>query len=244
MDLRYLLLAGVWLGPVQPQMSLILQPVLDKIHSLYEKGTAKRTPVGRKCLKAKLLCCVFDLPARAKSLNMMQWNGRYGCTYCLDEGSQVSHVRLYLPNDEHTTRLEKDVLKYAKQANSRSPLFGIKGPSVLSPYLNIVKDTAIDYMHAVLEGVTKDLLKKFWLNGKFRHHRFYFSTVVGKIDEMLLQIRPPHEFRRTPRSLEKTLNYWKASEFRAWLLFYSVPISSLGLRAPSQLAGEVNTHPS
>jgi hypothetical protein len=51
-------------------------------------------------------------------------------------------------------------------------VFGVKGLSVLSPYLN----------------------------------------------------EPPHEFRRTPRSIESTLNYWKASEFRAWLLFYSIPI--------------------
>ena len=224
MDLRYLLLAGVWLGPVQPPMSLILQPVLDKIHCMYQKGIMITTPVGNKCLRAKLLCCVFDLPARAKALNLIQWNGRYGCTHCLDEGTQVSHVRLYLPNEQHTPRLEKDVLEYIKQASSSSPVFGVKGPSVLSPYLNIVKDTVIDYMHAVLEGVTKALLHKFWLNGKYRHHRFYLSTVVKQIDEILLHVRPPHKFRRTPRALEKTLSYWKASELRAWLLFYSIPI--------------------
>ncbi len=44
------------------------------------------------------------------------------------------------------------------------------------------------------------------------------------MDKILLHIRPPHEFRRTPRSLEKTVKYWKASELRAWLLFYSIPI--------------------
>ena len=121
MDLRYLLLAAVWLGPVQPPMALILQLVLDEIHQLYDKGIAISTPDGNKCLRAKLLCCVFDLPARAKALNFMQWNGRYGCTHCLDEGTQVSHIRLYLPNDNHTPRIEKDVLKYANEASSNSP---------------------------------------------------------------------------------------------------------------------------
>ena len=87
-----------------------------------------------------------------------------------------------------------------------------------------MKDTAIDYMHAVLEGVTKAMIKKFWLNGKYKSHRFYLSKEVKQIDEKLLDIRPPHEFRRTPRSIEKTINYWKASELRAWLLFYSIPI--------------------
>jgi hypothetical protein len=87
-----------------------------------------------------------------------------------------------------------------------------------------VKDTAIDYMHAVLEGVAKTMLQKFWLCGKYKNHRFYLSKDIKVIDKLLLSIKPPHEFRRTPRSIEKSLKYWKASELRAWLLFYSVPI--------------------
>lgn len=225
MDLRYLVLAGIWLGPGKPVVSKIMQPVLEKIHGLYEKGIMISTPVGHKCLKAKLLCCVFDLPARAMVLNMTQWNGNYGCTYCLDTGTQVSHVRIYLPNDEHRPREEKEVLKCAKEAsNTVTPVFGVKGYLVLSPYLNIVKDTAIDYMHAVLEGVAKSLLHKFWLNGIYKDYRLYLLKEVVQIDEKLLEIKPPHEFRRTPRAIQKTLSYWKASEFRAWLLFFSIPI--------------------
>ena len=37
-------------------------------------------------------------------------------------------------------------------------MFGVKGTSILSSYVNIVKDTAIDYMHGVLEGVVKTML--------------------------------------------------------------------------------------
>ena len=126
--------------------------------------------------------------------------------------------------DKHEARKEKLTLKHAEEASSGSPRFGVKGHSVLSSYVNIVKDTAIDYMHAVLEGVVKTLLQKFWLCGKYKDHRFYLLKEVKQIDKMLLRIRPPHEFRRTPRSLEKTHKYWKASEYRAWLLFYSIPI--------------------
>lgn len=224
MNLKNLLLAGIWLGPVKPDMSIILKPILERIHGLYQEGITIQTPIGRKCLRAKLLCCVFDLPARAMALNLIQWNGHYGCTYCEDEGTQKSHVRLYLPDDEHNSRSEKDILKYAEKASITSPVFGVKGSSVLSPYLNIVKDTVVDYMHAVLEGVTKTLLLKFWFNGKYKDYRFYLHKEVKHIDEILLVIRPPHEFRRSPRSLEKTIKYWKASELRAWLLFYCIPI--------------------
>ena len=104
-----------------------------------------------------------------------------------------------------------------------NPVFGVKGASVLTPYLNIVKDTPIDYMHGVLEGVTKTLLHKFWLNGKYKDYRFYLNKHIKSIDVFLLKIKPPHEFRRSPRSLEKSGKYWKASELKAWLLYYCIP---------------------
>lgn len=91
MDFRHLLLAGVWLGNVKPDMSIILQPVLDKIYHLSTEGINITTPNGPKTLKARLLSGVFDLPAKAMSLNFNQWNGAYGCNICLDVGVTVSH---------------------------------------------------------------------------------------------------------------------------------------------------------
>lgn len=43
---------------------------------------------------------------------------------------------------------------------------------------------------------------------------------------MLLRIKPPHDFRRSPRPIETTVKYWKASEYRAFLLFYAIPLLS------------------
>lgn len=37
-----------------------------------------------------------------------------------------------------------------------------------------------------------------------------------------MSIKPPHSFTRLPRSL-KDRAHWKASEWRHWLLFYSLP---------------------
>lgn len=137
----------------------------------------------------------------------------------------MSHRRLYLPNDEHKPRKEKETFKHANKAlRTGNPTRGVKGQSVLTPYLNIIKDVPIDYMHAVLEGVTRTLLCKIWMKGLYRNRRFYLLPKVKEIDMHLLAIKPPHEFRRSPRSIEKTVNYWKASEFRSFLLFYAIPI--------------------
>lgn len=127
-------------------MTIIMQPILDKIHQLYTEGIAITTPDGPKVLKAMLLNCVFDLPAKAMALNFTQWNGQYGCSNCLDIGTQKAHRRLYLPDDEHEPCSDKDVATYASQAvSSKHPVKGVKGYSVLSPYLNIIKDVPIDY---------------------------------------------------------------------------------------------------
>ena len=220
MNVEYLLLGGVWLGSVKPDMNNILQPIIEKVNSL---DVSINTPEGIKHLKAKLLLGVFDLPAKAAAVNMMQYNGRYGCLYCLDEGIYFSHRRLYLPSDNHRPRNMKDMTKWAKQAIEQGrPVFGVKGPSILSSSIDIVKSVPIDYMHAILEGITKSLFN-CWFNSKYHKSIYYLGKKVTAINSALLRIKPPGEFRRTPRPIE-TSKYWKACEYRAWLLFYSIPI--------------------
>ncbi len=77
-------------------------------------------------------------------------------------------------------------------------------------------------MHAVLEGVTKSLFNS-WFDTKYHQSRFYLGRKMKEICKALLRIKPSYEFRRTPRSMH-TSKYWKASEYRAWLLIYSIPV--------------------
>ncbi len=79
-------------------------------------------------------------------------------------------------------------------------------------------------MHCVLEGITKCLVN-CWFNSNNHKYRFYLGRKVSEIDNVLLQIKPPHDFRRSPRSI-KTCKYWKATEYRAWLLCYAIPVLS------------------
>lgn len=61
----------------------------------------------------------------------------------------------------------------------------MKGKSVLSSHINIVEDVVIDYMHAVLEGVSKSLLCAC-LDSKHHNYRFYLGRVTKQIDERIL----------------------------------------------------------
>ena len=225
MNAENVILAGIWQGPIKPPMRLTLPPVLDKIHHIETHGIPVHTPGGQKTVRACLLVAVFDLPAKAMATNIAQYNGYYSCTYCLDRGQHVSGCHLFYPEEEHEPRTQHHVEDSAREAEaSGTTVYGVKGKSMLSSQIDITESVAIDYMHAVLEGITEPLLS-LCLDSKFHTHRFYLGTPsTQEIDKRLNRIKP-QEFRRSPRSIT-SYKYWKASEFRAWLLYYSLPVLS------------------
>ena len=44
---------------------------------------------GEIVCRARLLFVVADLPAKASLLNVIQFNGKFGCSTCYHEGQQV-----------------------------------------------------------------------------------------------------------------------------------------------------------
>ena len=162
MNAENMMVCALWLGPCKPHMT-ILPPVLSKIDKLERDGLKFATQEGDRILKAKLVAGVFDLPAKAMALNIMQFNGYYGCPYCLDKGVHKHKRHLYYPDEPHRIRKQKDIKHWAQQAELTShPVCGIKGFSVLRPYLPI-RRIPVDYMHAMLEGITKAFLE-CWMN--------------------------------------------------------------------------------
>ena len=226
MNKDYILLAGVWFGPVKPQPAILLPTILDELRHLHSVGIDVSTPDGKKKVRTKLLLTVCDLPAKALILNQMQYNGYFGCAYCFDEGVYTNRRMVYLPNEPHTPRTHALVQQLADEAESSGECqYGIKRRSMLTEYSDIVKGIPIDYMHAVLEGITKNLMA-FWFDPKYSRRSFSLARKLKLIDRKLLLVKPPHEFRRSPRSIASSVKYWKASEYRAWLLFYSLPIAA------------------
>ena len=49
-------------------------------------GIEVNTPDGVMKAHAIILICSIDLPAQAKVLNMKQYNGKFACPMCEDEG--------------------------------------------------------------------------------------------------------------------------------------------------------------
>ncbi|KAL5488809.1 hypothetical protein EMCRGX_G017810 [Ephydatia muelleri] len=51
-----------------------------------------------------------------------------------------------------------------------------------------------------------------------------YGKEIDKQDKIMLRIKPPHSFQYLPQSLMVSSTFWKASEHRAWLLYYALPI--------------------
>jgi hypothetical protein len=113
------------------------------------------------------------------------------------------------------------VLLAARLAEAKGEaVYGIKGVSPMSTALDLVDSVPVVYMHAVLEGVMRTLLK-YWFLSQHHSGASYLGSKLKTIDKFLVRQQPPHEFSRPPRSMQKHL---KASELRAWLLYYSLPL--------------------
>ena len=220
------ILCGLWFGP-KPAMRSLLQPIVEMPQSLYTAGITMKIHGGIKTIRAMLLNGIFDLVAKAPIVNMIQFNGNHGCLVCTHPGSHhLRGCRVYLPNYEPlpTARTHTSIMKAAHEAErSGAPVCGIKGVSVLADSLDLVNGIPVDYMHAVLEGVTRWLLCT-WFRSENHREAYYLGRSVRQIDDLLLKQRPPSEFSRPPRSIQRHLNYWKATELRSWLLFHSLPL--------------------
>lgn len=86
----------------------------------------------------------------------------------------------------------------------------MKGPSwlLVVPCFDIIKGTSVDYMHCVLLGVCRQLLR-LWLLSQYHEEVWYLGNKLSVLDERLCNIKPPSEIKRTPRSLASTRMYWK-----------------------------------
>ena len=217
-------------------MMTFLKPFNESVSHLYSKGVEVFSPDIKKSFvcRVMLLCGTCDLPAKAMVYNMMQFNGNHGCSHCLQSGKHLAvgvrgkvHVYPYMQADPTgPSRTSDQQFQHSQQAVIQNePIYGVKGPSWLSiiPNYDVIEGNVIDYMHRVLLGVTKMLLK-LWFDSKHAGELWYCGTKVQEADSKLLQIRPPNMITRIPRSIQQHHSYWKATEYRSWLLYYSIPV--------------------
>ena len=146
-------------------------------------------------------------------MNMKQFNRKYGCLYYMYPCEAIPPGALVYPPDIPCANCtHSEIQQWAKEAKRKvETVHGIKVPSPLASYIDIVNSIPINYVRAVLKSVTKQFLM-LWLSTKNSKSSFYLGREVKKSDQVLMSIKPPSEFHRTPRPIEITIKFWKACE--------------------------------
>lgn len=87
------------------------------------------------------------------------------------------------------------------------------------PYLGLVSNVPLDYMHLVCLGVMRKLIQ-LWLSRLIKKPVRLLSNIIREISDALTDLVKfiPSDFSRKPRAL-KYLKYWKATELRLFLLY-------------------------
>lgn len=229
---NYIITAGLWFDTdLKPPMNLFLQPFCLKIIKCFDDGIQWIDPVTENHIKStiRVPLIIADAPARAQILNMLNFNGRFGCNMCEIETKQCEsitgkrRIRIY-PYKKRSVLRKGSVMETQGQQVDESldlvHIKGVKGCSIISclPLLDLGTCVIPEYMHSVLLGVVKQFLN-IWL---CKRGPWKIKKHVGKIDRFLKKIKPLNTFARKPRSILEYRSY-KATEFYNWLMFYSIP---------------------
>ncbi|XP_041933543.1 uncharacterized protein LOC121696241 [Alosa sapidissima] len=219
-------------------MSTFLHQFVQDIKTTNTNGiTWKHPHTGlRHISRVFPIACTCDAVAKCMLQGIHQFNGSYGCGCCLNEGLVVAKgrgfTRVY-DNVPAQLRTHEQIINCGEEAveNNVEHVLGVK---MVSPLIllhssgfgfDMVKSFPVDYMHAVLLGVTKHFLD-LWFNSKYHESPWYIGTAKNKIDKKLLSLTPPSDVPRVPRTVESAQK-WKTAECRSWLLFYSLPVLNL-----------------
>ncbi|XP_064467922.1 uncharacterized protein LOC135378756 [Ornithodoros turicata] len=218
------MLAGLWFGRKHPDMLLFLGKFIEEVQGIGE--LVWRHDSLAVYSRVYPVCVCVDAPARAAVGNHTQFNGLFGCPWCLTSAELEDGRRLYLETEGAVQRTSEGVRRDMELAlRLGTPVNGLKGPSPLMklPHLDLVWCYTVEYMHCVLLGVTRQFTD-YWLDSSNHHEGYYIGrpSTLEIVNNRLLSICPPHHCTRLPRSLQER-RFWKAHEWKNWLLFYCLP---------------------
>jgi len=194
-QIRFLVFAvGIYYSSEKKPESIedFLNLFIDEALDLINRGIS----INNKLLSVNINQVICDAPAKSFLLNVKSFNSTVGCNSCNEEGVYIDHRMTFLGVN---SSLRTDYCPL-----ERLPI-------------NIIEAVPLDYMHLVSLGVMKRLLK-FWVRGN-QSVRIPID-ICKDIDTEMLSLRKyfPKEFARLPRPLND-IEYWKATEFRNFLLF-------------------------
>ena len=203
-------LIGVYHGKEKPEsQATYLDPFISELLKL----NADKFIMNGRQYSVNIRCLICDSPAASYILCIKQFNGYYGCRKCTIKG--VWRSRLVFLFEESELRTD---FSFRNRIQSEHHL-EISAFERLN--FDMVKQVPLDYMHLVLLGVTKTMLR-LWIDPKTNPNLHILQLDNLSNSFVCLRAWVPKEFARKPQPL-LDLGHWKATTFRLFLL-YAGPI--------------------
>ncbi|XP_070168289.1 uncharacterized protein [Polyergus mexicanus] len=122
-----ILLSSIWCSAKKPVMDLFLKPFVDDLKDLHENGF-HCLPPGLDApvhVRVHTIVAPVDSVARCALQNVHQFNGKFGCSFCLCPGDRVKvgngYARVYL--EKGKARTKNQHLKDSQKAVRKKRLF-------------------------------------------------------------------------------------------------------------------------
>lgn len=200
-----------------------LRPLLNEIHDLLANGLTVTMNGKTFELQIRIDKFILDAPARAFLKCIISHSGYFSCERCEEPGvflckvpkranakkvKNAGHVCLLGTNAPLRTDESFRNKQNAEHHHDKSPLEELP--------IDMVRDIPLEYLHLILYGAMKRLLT-LWVDGTIN---FKFTKAdILEISKKHVQAgsTKPSEINKPNRSLN-CLSFWKATEFRTFLL--------------------------
>lgn len=217
---------GVWCGVGKPSSAnTYLRSFVDEAKELEKNGLLH----GGHHLEVEIWGFACDAPARSFITGTRGHTARNACPKCKTQG--VYYVK---PGKKRGRETFPDLTAelrthqwFVDQTVSDYGDYHLMTSILEELNVDMVMDIPLDYMHLVCLGVVKKLLSH-WVKRETVSHLIRQQD-VDELSRRLVHLQGsiPHEFARSPRSLDD-LPRFKATEFRQFLL-YTGPIILKGV---------------
>ncbi|CAF1055830.1 unnamed protein product [Brachionus calyciflorus] len=134
------IIAGVWYGTKDPSSNFLFENLFVEIDELSKKGIKIYTGEKEVRVLINIYGFLADAPAKALCLNIKGPTGYFYCRFCL-----IKELRI---DEKFKSDAEMAVLN-CESVN------GIKGFNLVVKNLKLPESCLMDYLHIVLEGVSK-----------------------------------------------------------------------------------------
>ncbi|CAG9773244.1 unnamed protein product [Ceutorhynchus assimilis] len=201
-----------------PSADIFLKKFAKELLAIMNHGLI----INEGFVQVKINEFICDRPAKSFIKCVVSFNAYDGCIKCTVRGEFFKTERhMSFPQLDCPKRTDSE---FRRKIHSDHQMKDIDGAFQISPLeelpIEIIKDIVVaDSLHLLDLRVMKKCLT-IWVNGSKTFKMKFFSNQISIISSWLLSCNNclPKEIHRSVRQLD-CLSFWKATEFRTFLLY-------------------------